>query len=331
MIFEYAVALIIFFSFSSTFFSVPLALKISKKYKLTDVTKDQERIANLSIPIVGGFLFFIFFLIFSLFFINLNLLFIFLACSIFLLGLYDDIFNLRPLYKFSFPFAICCFTSLYFYTIDIFENMLANYFFSIIWIYGLTNSFNFIDNMDGIFPGVVTINSFFLSLFSYLINELQMALIFSLFFGLNLGILYHNFPPAKIYMGDNGSLLQGFLISILLIKMDWQFGDINYKFLVPVFLLGYTIFDTSYVTICRVLNGRKPWIGDINHSSHKLIELGYSFRQSALIVYFFTTFFCISGILIYFNNFPAALLVILLNIAVISIYIRNLNQVKFNA
>ena len=328
---EYFFILIGIISFGFSFLLVPLALKISAKYNLTDGPKDQKRISELPIPTVGGIIFFILFLLFSLFFIEFNLYFLCLATIIFILGLYDDIFNLRPLYKFSLPFAICCFTSFFMYTIDVFENTAMNYFLTIIWIFGLTNSFNFLDNMDGIFPGVVTINSFFLFIFSYLIDDLQMALVFLLFFAINLGILFYNFPPASIYMGDNGSLLQGFLISTLLIKMNWQFGEVNYKLFVPVFFLGYTIFDTSYVTICRVLNGRKPWIGDINHSSHKLIKLGYSFRQSALIVYFFTTFFCISGILIYFNNFTAALLVISLNVAVISIYIRNLNQVKFNA
>jgi len=148
---------------------------------------------------------------------------------------------------------------------------------------------------------------------------------------LNIGFIYYNFNPASIYLGDSGSLFQGFLISIIIINMDWEFENVSLKLFAPVLLLGYTILDTTYITISRLKNGFKPWIGDTNHTTHKLVKLGLSIRVASLLVYLLTTFLCFSGISIYFLGSIYAAPIILLNLVVISFYVFRLNRMEFES
>ena len=236
---------------------------------------------------------------------------------------------MRPLVKFSLPFFVCILSVLLGIQIEIFTYPLANIIFSFIWIYGLTNSINFLDNMDGVSSGVLSIKILFIMLFTLLSSQYELSFIFSFLLGLNLAFLYYNFNPAKIYLGDSGSLLQGFLLSVLLIKIDWDFQSDYSRLLVPVLFVGYTILDTSYVFFSRIINGVRPWIGDTNHTSHKLLKLGFTVKESSLIIYGVTSVFCFSGILIYFFDILTSFFIVAFNLLLIVKYVVKLNEIPY--
>jgi len=155
---------------------------------------------------------------------------------------------------------------------------------TVLWVVGITNSFNLLDNMDGLSAGVAAIAS--LSIFGvaaiqarYLVAALAIALA-----GCASGFLRANFHPAKIYMGDAGSLFLGFVISVLLLKLrstPTQRVDVAAIVAIP----GVAIFDTTLVMVSRLAHGRHPFVGGQDHASHRLVHLGLSIRQAVGTIY----------------------------------------------
>tara|TARA_B100001250_G_scaffold224590_2_gene192611 strand:- start:1576 stop:2577 length:1002 start_codon:yes stop_codon:yes gene_type:complete len=328
---EYKLALYFSIATLLSIFLYPFLIRLSNFINLKDGPKKQKRISNKSVPLVGGIAIFTLFWVLLFLFLPSDSYYylFFLTGAIFLIGLIDDFFDLRPLIKFSLPFFVCILSVLLGIQIEIFTHTIVNITFSFIWIYGLTNSINFLDNMDGVSSGVLLVKSLFIMLFTLWSNQYELALIFSFLLGLNLVFLYYNFNPAKIYLGDSGSLFQGFLLSVLLIKIEWDFQSDYSRLFAPILFAGYTILDTSYVFFSRIVNGVRPWIGDTNHTSHKLLKLGFTVKQSSLIIYGITSAFCLSGFLIYFLDVVISFLIIVLNFILIIKYIMKLNEIPY--
>ena len=144
---------------------------------------------------------------------------------------------------------------------------------TILWFVGITNAFNLLDNMDGLAAGLAAIAS--LTIFAiattngqFLVAGLSVGLT-----GCTVGFLRHNFHPARIYMGDGGSLFIGFLVAYLGIKLRFQ-GERLLSALVPMLVCSVAIFDTSLVTISRLATRRSPFQGGQDHVSHRLVRLG---------------------------------------------------------
>jgi UDP-GlcNAc:undecaprenyl-phosphate/decaprenyl-phosphate GlcNAc-1-phosphate transferase len=155
---------------------------------------------------------------------------------------------------------------------------------TIVWVVGITNAFNLLDNMDGLSAGVAAITAgscFVIAVANgqFLIGGLSAALA-----GCALGFLRHNFHPARIYMGDAGSLYLGFLLSYLTIKLRFDAPE-DITFLVPILLLSVPILDTTLVTVSRLLNGRSPLRGGQDHISHRLVRLGLPVRGAVGAIY----------------------------------------------
>lgn len=161
---------------------------------------------------------------------------------------------------------------------------IADVLITLCWIVGVTNALNLLDNMDGLSAGVSAIAAFFIWVMAamsgqYLVASLSIALA-----GCCLGFLRHNFHPARIYMGDAGSLFLGFLLSVLTIKLAFDTRGPAIHF-VPVLVLGVPIFDTCLVTVARVLHGRGPLAGGLDHASHRLVFVGIPVRASVALIY----------------------------------------------
>ena len=144
---------------------------------------------------------------------------------------------------------------------------------TVLWFVGITNAFNLLDNMDGLATGIAAIAS--LTTFAiattngqFLVAGLAVGLA-----GCTVGFLRHNFHPARIYMGDGGSLFIGFLVAYLCIKLRFQGGRLL-SGLVPVLVCSVAIFDTTLVTVSRLATGRSPFLGGQDHASHRLVHLG---------------------------------------------------------
>ena len=156
---------------------------------------------------------------------------------------------------------------------------------TVLWFVGIANAFNLLDNMDGLAAGIAAIAS--LTIFAIATTNDQF-LVASLAVGLAgcaVGFLRHNFHPARIYMGDGGSLFIGFLVAYLGIKLQFQSGRLL-SALIPVLVCSVAIFDTALVTISRLARGRSPFLGGQDHVSHRLVRLGLPVPIAVGTIYF---------------------------------------------
>ncbi|HET6318692.1 MAG TPA: hypothetical protein VFG86_19740, partial [Chloroflexota bacterium] len=148
------------------------------------------------------------------------------------------------------------------------------------------NAFNLLDNMDGLSAGTALIACFFLMAFSLEVGNLGLAGLCLTLGGAALGFLIYNVNPARIFMGDTGSMYLGFTLSgITLLGSREMASDIFFVLLIPVAMMGLPIFDTTLVTIMRTLEGRPLSQGGRDHLSHRLVAVGLSERQSVLVLY----------------------------------------------
>ena len=205
---------------------------------------------------------------------------------LFVTGLIDDFRHLRPHTKLIAQILAAC--VLVFSGVQIGTPWLAAVAIpvTILWVVGITNAFNLLDNMDGLSAGTAVIAAAFLFAFSLETNNLSTAVLCLAVGGGALGFLLYNFNPARIFMGDSGSMYLGFTLSgITLLGTREMASDIFFVLLVPAAMMGLPIMDTTLVTIVRTLEGRPLSQGGRDHLSHRLVAVGLSERQSVLVLY----------------------------------------------
>ena len=189
---------------------------------------------------------------------------------------------------------------------------------TLIWIIGITNAINLIDGLDGLASGVSTIALLSILIMAIMDGQLFIVILCTVLIGSNIGFLFHNFHPAKIYMGDTGSLFLGYsiaYISILgLFKKLTLFG-----FVIPVIVLGVPIFDTLFAIVRRLLNGEKIMNPDKKHIHHQLLAAGFSHRTTVLIIYGISAVFGLLAII--FSNASINYLLIITLILALLVYI----------
>ena len=226
-----------------------------------------------------------------------------LASSLFFLGLYDDFFTLKPHIKLIAQIFVAALLIKFGFLLPLTQITALNQVITIFWIVGITNAFNLLDNMDGLSAGIGTIACIFSFLLVVLIDpELilkptslvgqqlhlqslsQTSIILA---GALIGFLFYNFNPASIFMGDAGSLFLGFLVSGLTIADVGRKVPVHLFFvlLIPALILIIPIFDTSLVTIMRKFNGKAISQGGRDHSSHRLVTMGFSERKAVIVLY----------------------------------------------
>jgi UDP-GlcNAc:undecaprenyl-phosphate GlcNAc-1-phosphate transferase len=171
--------------------------------------------------------------------------------------------------------------------VRIFDSDLLNWTLTLFWVVGITNAMNFQDNMDGLAAGITAVASVFF--FAMAVRE-ELSLVSSLaaaLAGASVGFLIYNFNPASTFMGDMGSMVLGFLLSVLAIKLDFDVPTDRQvvTWMVPVIVLGLPIFDTTLVVFTRLREKRSPTLGGKDHTSHRLSSLGLSQRNTVLLLY----------------------------------------------
>jgi len=155
-----------------------------------------------------------------------------------------------------------------------------------IWVVGVTNAMNLLDNMDGLSGGVGAVAAaFFLVLAAmsgqYLVGALSAALL-----GACIGFLLYNANPATIFMGDSGSLFLGFLLAVTAIKLRFPTNVVQVTWMIPVLVLGVPLFDTTLVVLSRLWRGVNPLTAaGKDHTSHRLVDMGYTQREAVLTLY----------------------------------------------
>jgi UDP-GlcNAc:undecaprenyl-phosphate/decaprenyl-phosphate GlcNAc-1-phosphate transferase len=198
------------------------------------------------------------------------------------LGLADDVWRLRPATKFVAQVAIAAVFVSFAPPLELTGVRLVDTSIALAWVIGITNAFNLLDNVDGLAAGVACIAAaFYLSVWPTGAESLPVLL--AAFIGATLGFLLYNFQPASIFMGDSGSLFLGFFLAAAALLLGPGEGASTAA--IPVLILLVPIFDTTFVTLTRVMGGRSPIAGGRDHTSHRLIALGIDERRAVLVHY----------------------------------------------
>ncbi|MFC1866643.1 glycosyl transferase [Thermodesulfobacteriota bacterium] len=222
------------------------------------------------------------------------------AAGMFVLGLLDDIFNMVPQHKLVGQIVITSILIIFGFRLDWTVSKTMNLFLSIIWVVGITNAFNLLDNMDGLSAGVAFIAGLFLFLILYLSPHVNVItgpilLMIIIYLGAILGFLLYNFNPASIFMGDSGSLFIGFMLAACMtgISNTDNYASVSAGHLIsviaiPILILFIPILDTGFVSFMRKLFSRPISLGGKDHSSHRMVAIGFSERKAVIVLYAFS-------------------------------------------
>lgn len=157
---------------------------------------------------------------------------------------------------------------------------------TVVWVVGITASFSILDHMDGLCAGVAAMASVFFAMLAYLNGQTVVTTLAAATLGAAAGFLRWNFKPAKIFMGDGGAMLLGFLMATLGLKLRFMHATNLAGWMAPVLILSATIFDTTLVTISRSRRGLLPFATPgKDHSAHRLANLGLGQRGAVLAIY----------------------------------------------
>jgi UDP-GlcNAc:undecaprenyl-phosphate/decaprenyl-phosphate GlcNAc-1-phosphate transferase len=299
---DYKFALLSFFSaFVVTLITIPPILQLVKKYSLYDVP-DHRKEHKIPVATFGGVAIWAGMVTSLLMWFSFSnngtiISFMFSLVILFSLGVMDDLKNLSARYKLVIEIGLATIMTIAGTRITTFNGLFgihelplsAQYTFTVLAIVGITNAFNLIDGIDGLAGGLGFMSLITLGIFLTLCGDTNMALIaFSLAGGL-LAFLYFNINPAKIFMGDTGSLVLGFVISIMCIRLMQVNNSMQHPLVPhsPVFVLGVVlipVFDTLRVFSLRMWKGKSPFSPDKTHVHHLLTNSGFSHSFAAKLI-----------------------------------------------
>jgi UDP-N-acetylmuramyl pentapeptide phosphotransferase/UDP-N-acetylglucosamine-1-phosphate transferase len=317
---------------------IPQIIRLSKKYKLVD-NPNQRKMHKVPIPTLGGVGFFTGFIVLSLFWMivlgNLSDFVLFIALvALFVTGIFDDLTDMRALIKFGIQIIVALTISYFGFRVEslfgifgIYEMpVIAQYAFSVLLITGLTNAFNLIDGIDGLAGGLAFINSMIMGLILLMQGNVIYAILAISFAGALFGFLIFNFNPAKIFMGDTGSLIVGFLMAIFGIVILKTGVPANFLFenyssgitIVVVGILLLPVYDTLRVFAERILKKSSPFKPDKTHVHHLLIETGANHKKAVFILYTTNILIIAAAFLLHKSNPSFSVLMLFILAAVLS-------------
>ncbi len=303
---------VFFFTALISYLMTPFLRQVAFKIGWLDKPKSNKVHAK-PVPLLGGVAIFLsFFIVSALTAVRHtpHIVFIFIGCLILVgVGLIDDKFGMMPKMKLLAQILAAMLVIKAGLRVNFFSNYYFNVLFTYVWIIGITNSFNLLDNMNGLSAGIAAISSLFFGIVCFIEGQTLAAGFSFALAGANLGFLKHNFPKARIFMGDSGSLIIGYLLGILAIWSSWQIRQINPSLVVPLLVLSYPIFDTTLVTIMRVIEKRPIFEGGKDHSSHRLALLGLKKMRAVLVIYAICIASGIAGVIVAKSNIYAGVAV----------------------
>ncbi|MEG2707698.1 MAG: MraY family glycosyltransferase [Vagococcus sp.] len=319
------ISLRLFLTMILAFLLTPLIKKFACKVGAVDIP-NSRRVNKTAMPTAGGLAIYIAFSISALFFFpdlipfDYALHLVVSSGIVVITGLIDDIFELTPKQKligvliaalyvcFVFDVTVSTITLPYIGAISL--EWLA-YPFTILWIVGLTNAINLVDGLDGLASGISIIALATIGIIGYVASatgavKLQVPLTIFVLLMSVLGFFPFNFYPAKIFLGDTGALLLGFLISVLSVQGLKNATLIT--LITPLIILGVPITDTLFAMIRRKLNKRPISSADKMHLHHRLLSLGFTHRGAVLTIYSLALIFSMIALLYMFANTLATIL-----------------------
>ena len=286
-------------AFLIAFGTTPIVKGFAQRVGAMDNPGEARRIHDHPIPRMGGMAIFLGFLLAVILFAEITkpVQGILIGSVIIVaVGVLDDIISLRWWIKLIAQFAAAIIAVAHGVTIEgimnpnVFaaENTLLIGYLSIpvtvLWIVGITNAVNLIDGLDGLACGVSAISSVTMLIVALMVAEPNVALLLAALAGGCLGFIPYNFNPAKIFMGDTGALLLGYVLATVSILGLFKFYAVM-TFLVPIMALALPLFDTLFAIVRRVLHGQNPMTPDRGHLHHRLIDHGLSQKQAVAVLY----------------------------------------------
>ncbi|MBE7012596.1 MAG: undecaprenyl/decaprenyl-phosphate alpha-N-acetylglucosaminyl 1-phosphate transferase [Ruminococcaceae bacterium] len=316
------------FCFSIAFFvslaSTPLVKTLAHKIGAIDIPDGKRRVHKSPIPRLGGLAIFLGFMcaVFAFVKIDTQVRGILIgAVLIVAIGILDDVKQLKATVK----LAVQIIAAIIVVSHDVKIVALTvpsfiidsgflplkwlSFPITILWIVAVTNAVNLIDGLDGLAVGISSIATFSLFFIAILAGEPTVALLAAALAGGCLGFLPYNFNPAKIFMGDTGSTFLGFILSTICIQGLFK-GYAIISFIIPFLILGLPLFDTS-VAILRRIHNKKPIMGaDRGHLHHKLIDMGFSQKQTVAILYVIAMLLGLSAVVLVERGAQTAFLLV---------------------
>lgn len=286
-------------AFAVSFTLTPYARVFANKFGLVDKS-DKRKVHDGLVSRGGGIAIYFGFLVGFIFLGDISReVFGFLLASFLIvaLGLCDDKFNLRASLKFFVQFVAAAVVMYFGVSMNmdaVFSGRLADFDFlaiplTLFWLVGITNAINIIDGLDGLAGGVSTIAAFAVAVVAFL-NGVPVVGFLALLVGFSaLGFLPHNFG-SRIFMGDSGSLFLGFSLATLSIMGSLKLAA-SFSLLVPLMILLVPVFDTLFAIARRIIQKKPIFVGDRRHFHHRLLDLGFSARQTVYFIYLLSIFF----------------------------------------
>jgi len=250
------------------------------------------------------------------------------SCLAFILGLIDDLVQISPQAKLVGLFTAASIVVFSGNVTAFFPWQIANIALSFVWMVGIANALNLLDNMDGLAGGTALVVSIFLAYFFWRAENivfLQLTLAIS---GAILGFLVFNFPPASIFMGDSGSLFLGLTLAAFAITREDQASNVFAVVGVPTLIFLLPILDTAMVSLTRLLRGQSPTQGGRDHSSHRLVALGLSERQTLLVLMGIAILSGLSAVFLEAWSYTLSLMLIPLVVLIFTLFSAYLGQLK---
>src|SRR5438477_11833420 len=201
---------------------------------------------------------------------------------------------------------------------------------TVVWVVGITASFSILDHMDGLCAGVAAMASVFFAMLAYLNGQTLVTTLAAAVLGAATGFLRWNFKPAKIFMGDGGAMFLGYLMATLGLKLRLENSNHLSAWLVPILILGVTIFDTTLVTISRSRRGLLPFTTPgKDHAAHRLSNLGLGHRGAVVTLYFLGATGGSAALLVSYLSTRGALLLGILVLALILLGVAYLERAPY--
>lgn len=296
----------------------PLVIKFAHKVGAVDVPMDNRRVHTKPMPRLGGLAIFVSFIIVFLATTNLEINkvigLVIGSTMIIACGIKDDINPVSA--KFKLAIQVLASLVLFYsgYRIGFLTNFLGDmishfgaseYIYistmislpiTVFWVVGITNTINLIDGLDGLAAGVSMIAAAALTYVAFANGSTEVALLTAIITGSILGFLPYNFNPARIFMGDTGSLFLGFILAAISIEGALKSATVVTLF-IPVIILGIPIFDTTFAIVRRVASGKSISEGDKGHLHHRLLSIGMCHKDAVLSLYFLASLLGAAGIL----------------------------------
>lgn len=305
--------------------ATPIVKSFACKVGAMDVPGEERRVHDHPIPRMGGLAIFLGFLISVLLFADIDrqLQGILLGCVIIVAtGAVDDVISLNAWAKLAMQILAALVAVLHGVTIE----ALVNPFFwneakylvlgvwtipvTIFWIVAITNSVNLIDGLDGLAVGVSTISSITMLVIALFVADANVAIVLAALAGACIGFMPYNLNPAKIFMGDTGALLLGYVLATVSVMGLFKFYAVI-SFAVPLLALAVPLFDTLFAFCRRLIHGQSPFHADRGHFHHRLLDMGLNQKQAVAILYMISAILGLSAVVIATSGEMKALILIL--------------------